>query len=206
MGSPGWNVSMVKICLLLCGCPALDMPEWREMTKQTVWQAKQPLQVACISEDIMCWGAWDTTCGHKAKDSTPLNAWRREAWKEEAFNDLPWKDERGPSSIRWTLGLFQRQRWENCWKTGWSTYFYGVLWAHWYHLTFWAVVNQIFQLPGFSVWFLPLCGLCCRWFVQKNPFKIHKLFTNLFNNYGAEKQHKGTQLFCTSGKGAQPLL
>ena len=26
---------------------------------------------------------------------TPSIAWRREAWKEEALDDLPWKDERG---------------------------------------------------------------------------------------------------------------
>ena len=38
------------------------------------------------------------TCGHKAKDITPLTAWRREALKEEALDDLPWKDKRGPSS------------------------------------------------------------------------------------------------------------
>ena len=37
-------------------------------------------------------------------------AWRREAWKEKALDDLPWKDERGPSSIRRTLEPFQRQR------------------------------------------------------------------------------------------------
>ena len=29
---------------------------------------------------------------------------------------------RGPSSIRWTWELFQRQRWGNCWEMGWSTY------------------------------------------------------------------------------------
>ena len=31
----------------------------------------------------------DTTCGLKAKDITPSIAWRREAWKEEALDDLP---------------------------------------------------------------------------------------------------------------------
>ena len=54
-----------------------------------------------------CWGAWDTTCGHKAKDITPLIACRREAWKEETLDDLPWKGERGPSSVRRTLELIQ---------------------------------------------------------------------------------------------------
>jgi len=28
-------------------------------------------------------------CGHKAKDIIPQIAWRREAWKEEALDDLP---------------------------------------------------------------------------------------------------------------------
>ena len=45
-------------------------------------------------------------------DITPSITRRREAWKEKALDDLPWKDERGPSSVRRTLELFQRQRWE----------------------------------------------------------------------------------------------
>ena len=31
----------------------------------------------------------DTIYGHRAKDITPLIAWRREALKEEAIDDLP---------------------------------------------------------------------------------------------------------------------
>ena len=34
------------------------------------------------------------TCGYKAKDITPSIAWGREAWKEEAPDDLTRKDER----------------------------------------------------------------------------------------------------------------
>ena len=63
---------------------------------------KAALTSGFFSEDLKCWEAWDTTCGHKAKDTTSI-AWRREAWKEEALDDLPWKDERGPSSVRQTL-------------------------------------------------------------------------------------------------------
>ena len=66
-------------------------------------------QVACFSEDLKFWGAWDTAGGHKAKDITPSIAWR--AWTEEARDNLPWKDERWPSSVRRTLELFQRRRW-----------------------------------------------------------------------------------------------
>ena len=113
MGSPDWNVSMVDIHLrkLWVYCPG---------------------QVACFSEDLKCWEAWDSTCGHKAKDITPSIAWRREALKEETLDDLPWKDERGPSSIRRTLEPFQRQRWGNFWETGWSAY--GLFRALRYHL------------------------------------------------------------------------
>ena len=96
MGRPDLNVSRVDSHLRKlnsCGYTALDMPEWREMTEQTDWRTKQPSQVACVSEDLKCWGAWDTICGHKTKYFTPSIAWRREAWKEEALDDLPWKNE-----------------------------------------------------------------------------------------------------------------
>ena len=36
-----------------------------------------------------------------------INRLRREAWKEEALGDLPWKDERRPSSTRRTLELWE---------------------------------------------------------------------------------------------------
>ena len=47
---------------------------------------------------------------------TPSIAWRWESWKEEAPDDLPWKDERVQSSIRRTLELFKRRRWGNFWE------------------------------------------------------------------------------------------
>ena len=56
-------------------------------------------------------------CGHKAKDITLSIAWRREAWEEEALDDLPWRDEGGPSSIRQTWAQFQRRR---CGKLLWG--------------------------------------------------------------------------------------
>ena len=83
MGSPDWYVSMFSIHLrretLVQVSTALDMPEWREMTEQTDWREKQPSQVACVSEDLKCWGTWDTTCEYKAIDITPSIAWRRQA-------------------------------------------------------------------------------------------------------------------------------
>ena len=98
------------------------MLERREMTEQTDWWVKQPSQVACFSEDLKCWGAWNTSCPHKAKDIMPSTIWRKEAWKEVMLDNLLWKDERGPSSIRWTLQPFQRQRWRNFWEMEWSAY------------------------------------------------------------------------------------
>ena len=43
-----------------CGCTALDMMEWKQMTEQIDWWAKQPSQAACASENLKCCGAWDT--------------------------------------------------------------------------------------------------------------------------------------------------
>ena len=100
LGDPGSTLTLKSM-----------LSEWREMTEQTDCLAKQPSQVARFSEDLKCWGAWNTTCGHKARRITPSIAWRREAWKEEALDDLPWQDERGPSSVRRILEPFQRQRW-----------------------------------------------------------------------------------------------
>ena len=129
------------------GCTALDMPEWREMNERIDWRVDQPSQMASFSDDLKCWGAWDTTCRHKAKDITPSIAWRRGAWKEEVLDDLPWKDERGPSSVRRTVEPFQRQRWGNFWETGWSAY--GLFRAHRYHLELiWTEVKCRCWQPG----------------------------------------------------------
>ena len=107
MGSPDWNVSMVDIHLRQLPwvyCPGHAGVKGNDRADS--WRAKQPSQVACFSEDQKCWGAWDTTCGHKAKDITPSIAWRRKARKEEALDDAPWKDERRLSSIRRTMEPF----------------------------------------------------------------------------------------------------
>ena len=45
-----------------------------------------------------------------------------EALNKDVLSNLPWKDERGPSSVRWTLEPFQRQHWGSFWETGWSSY------------------------------------------------------------------------------------
>ena len=40
-------------------------------------------------------------------------AWRREAQKEKALDIFLRKEEKGPSSVRPTLELFQKQHWEH---------------------------------------------------------------------------------------------
>ena len=78
-----WFLSFEHLFLFLCltftfessfWCTAQDMLEWRKITKPTQWWAKLSSQVACISEDQKCWGAWDITCRHKANDDTLLIA------------------------------------------------------------------------------------------------------------------------------------
>ena len=133
------------------GCTALDMPEWRETTEQIDWREQQPSQRACFSEVLKCWGSWDTTCVYKAKDITSSIARRKKAWKEEALDDLLWKDERGPSSIRRTLEPFQRQCWGTFWETGRSAY--GFFRAHRYHLEQnWIDLTNNYRLLEIITW------------------------------------------------------
>ena len=93
--------------------------------------------IARVQEVVETEGGWDT-CGSLRVNTKPSTlhhqsvTWRREVWKEEALDDLPWKDEGGPSSVRWTLEPFQRQRWGNFWEMGWSTY-NGLFCVHRYH-------------------------------------------------------------------------
>ena len=65
-------------------------------TKQIHWRAKQPLQVDCFYEHLSD-EEFETM---PAEDITPLITWRRGAWKKEASDNLPRKDEKGPLSIR----------------------------------------------------------------------------------------------------------
>ena len=48
----------------------------------------------------------DTAYGQKVKDITPSIAWRREAWKEKALDDLPWNHTN-------TGIVYKKQRWGN---------------------------------------------------------------------------------------------
>ena len=99
-------------------------------TCQIDWRAKQPSQVACFSEDLKCWGAWDTTCGYKAKDLTKSIA--RIAWKEEALDDLPLNRWERVIVNETNIGTVSKATLGNFWETGWSAY--GLFRAHRYHL------------------------------------------------------------------------
>ena len=80
--------------------------------------------------------------------------------EKEAPVSLPWKDERGPSSIRRTVELFQRQPWGNFRETGWSTRFALI----WLDCLGWLNVKK--QITKICVWCFVLhwcrdlfCGL-----------------------------------------------
>ena len=131
-----------------CGCTALDMPKWKEMTLQIVQWVKQPSQVDCLLEDEKYRGAWDTTCRHIAKDITPSIAWRREVCKEEVLDNLPW---------RMSKGCCQSDKHCNCFKgnvgetseTGWSTH--GLFDNHFFVQS--VFVRDISQSTGWSITF-----------------------------------------------------
>ena len=129
-------------------------PTWESLNGLVQWALRQTFEgppifwlstkkAACFSEELKCRGARDATCRLKAEDITPSIAWRREAWKEEALDDLPWKDGRGPSSIRRTLELFQTQSWGNVWETGRSAY--GLFRAHRNHLELYGWRDAVFR-------------------------------------------------------------
>ena len=115
MGSPDWNVSVVDIHLQKLmwvyrpGHAGANRNDWADLYTGTSDGQSNPHKWLA-SQKIWSVEKLETLpVEHKAKDITSSTAWRREAWKEEALDYLPWKDERVPSSIRWTLELFQRQ-------------------------------------------------------------------------------------------------
>ena len=123
MGSPDWYISMVDIHLrkhLWVYCPVHVGVKGNDQADRLAGKATITIGLICISEDLKCWGAWDTTCGHKAKEITTSVAWKREAWEEEALNNLPRNDEHWNcfkgnvmvTSHRWCTGIFQLNRTE----------------------------------------------------------------------------------------------
>ena len=79
-----------------------------------------------------CWGAWDITYWHKAKDIIPPTAWRRDM--ERGGTRLsPLKGWETAVVNQMNTETVSKQRWGNFWKTGWSAY--GLFQAHWTELT-----------------------------------------------------------------------
>ena len=129
MGSTDCHMSMFDLYYKnSCGCTALEVP--RGTTEQTDWRVKQQPQVACVSEDLKCWGAWCTTCWHKVKDTTYTVDYLEERGVKRGSAGQ--SSLRGTSSIRRTLKPFERWRWGNFSETGWSAY--ELFQAHRYHL------------------------------------------------------------------------
>ena len=91
----------------------------RLASRRRVWIVEEPDAVLACTKPRVWIPHWSIT-------------WRREAWEEEALNDLPCKVEKGPSSTgenktkqnkqtnKQTLVLFQRRRWGQFRETGWS--------------------------------------------------------------------------------------
>ena len=114
----------------VCGCTALDMPEWKGNDRAGRLAGKAATTGGLRhgrSEVLRSLRRY----GHKAKYITFGITWRREAWKEEALDDLSWKDERGPLAIRRISEMFRRQHWEHFWETERSTH--GLFPKHKYH-------------------------------------------------------------------------
>ena len=144
----------------------LVWPKW--MTEQIDWRAKQPSQVACFSEDLKRWGASDTTCGHKAKNSIPSVAWRERGVERGSARRSSFKGrERAIVSQTYiatvskaTLGTILRR---------WSAY--GLFRAHTYYLELkWIELNWpkrisrrtsglYFWTKGLSSWYNPFTNV-----------------------------------------------
>ena len=89
----------------MCQCLTSDMKTPMDVLSWTCWndgnwlsrQINHHKWLVSQKTEVMG-GAWDITCTHKA--------WSRQVWNFFLLNNLPWK-ESGPSSIKWTLELFQ---------------------------------------------------------------------------------------------------
>ena len=70
-------------------------------SNQADWREKQPSQVACVSEGLRCWGAWDTICGSISKGT--IDHLEERDVEREVLEDLPLKRREWSSSARRTL-------------------------------------------------------------------------------------------------------
>ena len=113
--------------------------------KKTGRQSMHPLQMAYVSEDLKCWGAWDSTSRHRTQGHHTIDRLEeRQAQKEEALDDLPWKDVQERAIVNpMNTGTFSQTRWGNLWEMGWSVYIFFLPLADRHHLELnWTELNS----------------------------------------------------------------
>ena len=106
---------------------------FQEVTDRPHMLLSSQIQWACHKVWKVEWEAQTSiyvSVGHPPVDAKPrtLHHWlpggerfgKRKCSTEKVLNNLPWKDERGPSSSRWTLELFQGPHSKNYWEMEWS--------------------------------------------------------------------------------------
>lgn len=115
-GKRGPHVTTFNIHLrsLFCGYSVVGMPESREVTWADRLAGKVTLTSGLRSGKLTCWGAWDFICRHSGQEHYVIDRLEEKGVEIlEALYDLSWKDEKGPSSsVRTTMGTFQKQHWE----------------------------------------------------------------------------------------------
>ena len=133
-GSPDWNVSMVDTVLrkhLWLYCP------WHAGVKGSD-RADRLADKATLASGLLL-GRSEVlrslrhylraqSQGHHTIDCLQERGVDRRSTRRSSLKGRDW----GPSSVRWTLELFQRRRWANFWETGWSAY--GLFRTHRCHL------------------------------------------------------------------------
>ena len=108
-GKVEWEMHVVFLCSTStckesCGCTVLNMLDSNRADKLAgkptttnglrLWSSDLFQELQSLPVDT------------KPNDITQSITWRREAWKEESLDNVPRKDEKGPSSIRRTLEQF----------------------------------------------------------------------------------------------------
>ena len=94
MGSPDWNVSMVDIHLrkfLLMYCPGHAGEKGNDWADRLAGKATLTSGLLLGRSEVL--RSLIHYLRTQTKDITSSITWRREAWKEEALDDLPWKSD-----------------------------------------------------------------------------------------------------------------
>ena len=171
MGIPDWNVSIVDIQLRKCLWLWVYSPGHAGVKRHD-----QSDRLACKSNPHQWLSSRKVWSGEEletlpvaqSQGHHTIDRWRKEEWKEEALDNLHWKDERGPSPVRRTLELFERQRWGNFWDTGLSEY--GLFRVHRYHLKLSCSLTRSYLKC--HVYNMQWCGALC-WTVSVTDFRSY---------------------------------